>query len=46
MGKKYNSREIDYDKLKKMKKNIVPLERIDHGEINYMEFEKDFYEEH
>ena len=46
MGKIIINREIDYEKLKKLKKNIEPLERINHESINYQEFEKDFYEEH
>ncbi len=42
--------EIDFDKVNKMrkerKKNIEPLEKLDHTQIKYNNFNKNFYDEH
>ena len=46
MGTYLNSSEIDFDKIKKSKKNIAPLEKIDHSLIKYEDFNKNFYEQH
>ena len=37
---------MDFEKIKKFKKNIVPLEYVDHKKIQYEEFNKNFYAEH
>jgi ATP-dependent RNA helicase DDX42 len=39
--------EIDFDKLRQLeKKGIQPLPPVDHSQIEYESFEKEFYKEH
>ena len=39
--------EVDHDKLRQLeKRGIQPLAKIDHAQIEYEVFEKDFYIEH
>ena len=39
--------EVDHEKLRQLeKKGIQPLSKVDHSQIEYEAFEKDFYIEH
>jgi hypothetical protein len=39
--------EVDHEKLRQLeKKGIQPLTKVDHSQIEYESFEKDFYLEH
>lgn len=39
--------DIDYDKLRNMeKKGIQPLPMVDHTQVEYETFDKEFYQEH